>query len=66
LLQECHAANARYLFQQDKNYDVSYDTGDMSVQCGRKIDVLKLWMLWKGKGDKGMERDIDHLYMLSR
>jgi len=38
----------------------------MSVQCGRKIDVLKLWMLWKGKGDKGMERDIDHLYMLSR
>nr|BBK07882.1 cysteine sulfinic acid decarboxylase [Phreagena okutanii] len=66
VLQECHSANARYLFQQDKNYDVSYDTGDKSLQCGRKVDVLKLWMLWKGKGDVGMERDIDHLFMLSR
>ncbi|XP_053374603.1 cysteine sulfinic acid decarboxylase-like isoform X2 [Mercenaria mercenaria] len=66
VLQDCHCANARYLFQQDKNYDVSYDTGDKSLQCGRKIDVFKLWMLWKGKGDSGMERDIDHLFMLSR
>ncbi|XP_052769309.1 cysteine sulfinic acid decarboxylase-like isoform X2 [Mya arenaria] len=66
VLQECHSAHARYLFQQDKNYDVSYDTGDMSLQCGRKIDVLKLWLLWRSKGDTGMERDIDHLFSLSR
>ncbi|KAL4222952.1 hypothetical protein ACF0H5_018993 [Mactra antiquata] len=66
VLQECHQANAGYLFQQDKNYDVSYDTGDKSLQCGRKVDVLKLWMTWKGKGDKGMTRDVDHLFMLSR
>jgi hypothetical protein len=30
-------------FQQDKFYDVSYDTGDMSVQCGRKVDAFKAW-----------------------
>ncbi|XP_045164720.1 cysteine sulfinic acid decarboxylase-like [Mercenaria mercenaria] len=66
VLQDCHSAKARYLFQQDKSYDVSYDTGDKSLQCGRKVDVFKLWMLWKGKGDSGMERDIDHLFMLSR
>uniref|UniRef100_A0A8C5DFL9 Uncharacterized protein n=1 Tax=Gouania willdenowi TaxID=441366 RepID=A0A8C5DFL9_GOUWI len=33
LLQDCHSSRASYLFQQDKFYDVSYDTGDKSVQC---------------------------------
>ncbi|KAK3092362.1 hypothetical protein FSP39_001932 [Pinctada imbricata] len=62
LLPQCHSANAQYLFQQDKFYDVSYDTGDKSIQCGRKIDCLKLWMMWKAKGDKGFEKDIDNLF----
>ena len=66
LLNECNCAQARYLFQQDKHYDTSYDTGDMSLQCGRKVDVVKVWMMWKGKGDLGMERDIDHIFSLSR
>lgn len=38
VLHECNSANAKYLFQQDKFYDVSYDTGDKSVQCGRKVN----------------------------
>ncbi|KAL1379296.1 hypothetical protein pipiens_015004, partial [Culex pipiens pipiens] len=42
LLHECNSANADYLFQQDKFYDVSYDTGDKSVQCGRKVDAFKI------------------------
>lgn len=37
LLHEANAAAAQYLFQQDKFYDVSYDTGDKSIQCGRKV-----------------------------
>ena len=32
---------------QDKFYDVSYDTGDKSVQCGRKVDAFKLWFMLK-------------------
>jgi hypothetical protein len=28
LLHDCNAMRASYLFQQDKHYDVSYDTGD--------------------------------------
>ena len=40
LLQECHSAKARYLFQQDKCYDVSYDTGDKSLQCGRRVSAM--------------------------
>ena len=35
---------SRYLFQQDKFYDCSYDTGDMSVQCGRKASVFLPWV----------------------
>nr|XP_022328984.1 cysteine sulfinic acid decarboxylase-like [Crassostrea virginica]XP_022334582.1 cysteine sulfinic acid decarboxylase-like isoform X1 [Crassostrea virginica] len=66
LLPECHSANAAYLFQQDKFYDVSYDTGDKSIQCGRKNDCLKLWMMWKAKGDVGFEKDIDNLFECSR
>ena len=41
--------NATYLFQQDKHYDVKYDTGDKTIQCGRHVDVFKLWLMWRGK-----------------
>lgn len=37
LLHKCNSANADYLFQQDKFYDTNYDSGDKSVQCGRKV-----------------------------
>lgn len=49
ILTECHSANAQYLFQKDKFYDTSYDTGDKHIQCGRKADVLKFWFMWKAK-----------------
>ena len=62
LLSECHSAKAKYLFQQDKFYDVSYDTGDKSVQCGRKVDVLKLWMMWKAKGTQQFAKDIENIF----
>ncbi|ELU04084.1 hypothetical protein CAPTEDRAFT_93538 [Capitella teleta] len=65
LLRRAHSANAQYLFQQDKFYDVSYDTGDMSIQCGRKVDVLKLWMMWKAKGSSGFAADVNHLLSLA-
>ncbi len=42
LLKEANSASATYLFQQDKFYDVTYDTGDKSLQCGRKIDGFKV------------------------
>ncbi|XP_017343638.1 cysteine sulfinic acid decarboxylase [Ictalurus punctatus] len=54
LLMHCHCANATYLFQQDKFYDTRLDTGDKSVQCGRKVDCLKLWLMWKAIGSQGL------------
>ncbi|XP_010771194.1 glutamate decarboxylase 2-like [Notothenia coriiceps] len=49
LLQGCNEIGATYLFQTDKHYDVNYDTGDKSIQCGRHQDVFKLWLMWKAK-----------------
>ena len=45
----CNEMNATYLFQQDKHYDVAYDTGDKTIQCGRHIDVFKVWLMWRAK-----------------
>jgi Glutamate decarboxylase and related PLP-dependent proteins len=49
LLRACHSRNAAYLFQKDKFYDTSYDTGDKYLQCGRRADVFKFWFMWKAK-----------------
>jgi len=38
LLAMAHSANAAYLFQKDK-LNTEHDTGDKSLQCGRKVDV---------------------------
>ncbi|XP_044256502.1 acidic amino acid decarboxylase GADL1 isoform X1 [Tribolium madens] len=60
ILHECNSASAVYLFQQDKFYDVSYDTGDKSIQCGRKVDGFKLWVMWKARGKSGFEDLVDN------
>ncbi|CAH0729576.1 unnamed protein product, partial [Brenthis ino] len=62
VLQEAHSSNAKYLFQKDKFYDTSYDTGDKHIQCGRRADVLKFWFMWKAKGTEGFEKHIDKLF----
>ncbi|GBP74161.1 Cysteine sulfinic acid decarboxylase [Eumeta japonica] len=62
VLKDAHSCNAQYLFQKDKFYDTSYDTGDKHIQCGRRADVLKFWFMWKAKGSEGFERHIDTLF----
>lgn len=49
LMQSCNNMHAVYLFQQDKHYDLSYDTGDKALQCGRHVDIFKLWLMWRAK-----------------
>lgn len=34
-------------------------SGDKTVQCGRKVDCLKFWMLWKSRGHSGMANHVD-------
>uniref|UniRef100_A0A5S6QNF8 Glutamate decarboxylase 1 n=1 Tax=Trichuris muris TaxID=70415 RepID=A0A5S6QNF8_TRIMR len=65
LLFQCNQMCADYLFQQDKPYDVSYDTGDKTVQCGRHNDIFKLWLAWRAKGTVGYERQVERLMGLA-
>lgn len=62
LLSECNSSSANYLFQQDKFYDTSYDTGDKSLSCGRKVDAFKFWLMWKKRGAMGFERLVDNAF----
>ncbi|KAK5923704.1 hypothetical protein CgunFtcFv8_000649 [Champsocephalus gunnari] len=66
LLKKCHSANATYLFQQDKFYDVNLDVGDKTVQCSRKVDCLKLWLMWKAVGSIGLAERVDKAFNLVR
>lgn len=54
LMQNCNQMHACYLFQQDKHYDLSYDTGDKALQCGRHVDIFKLWLMWRAKVRRGL------------
>uniref|UniRef100_A0A672H823 Acidic amino acid decarboxylase GADL1-like n=1 Tax=Salarias fasciatus TaxID=181472 RepID=A0A672H823_SALFA len=66
LLQRCYSASASYLFQQDKFYDISFDTGDKSIQCGRKPDAFKFWLLWKAVGARQLEQRVDRKCLFHR
>jgi glutamate/tyrosine decarboxylase-like PLP-dependent enzyme len=35
------------------------------MQCGRKVDALKLWLAWKYYGDKGYAQRINRLFELA-
>lgn len=58
-----HGMNADYLFHEDNDH--AWDLGDRGLQCGRKVDALKLWFSWQVHGDRGYERRIDHLFDLA-
>ncbi|MCL4162661.1 UNVERIFIED_CONTAM: hypothetical protein GTU68_060447, partial [Idotea baltica] len=55
--------NADYLFHEDSESD--WDLGDRSLQCGRRVDALKLWFSWQTLGDEGYEQRVDHLFDLA-
>eukprot|EP00794_Sanderia_malayensis_P003132 gene3132-3600_t len=67
VLHSCNKVGATYLFQKDKKlYDVSWDSGDKTFQCGRHNDIFKLWLMWKAKGNIGFEEHVDKAFELSR
>ncbi|RWS09991.1 glutamate decarboxylase-like protein [Dinothrombium tinctorium] len=66
LLIDCNQMCADYLFQQDKHYDVRFDTGDKVIQCGRHNDIFKLWLMWRSKGVSGYVKHIDHLFDMTQ
>ncbi|MES2529003.1 MAG: pyridoxal-dependent decarboxylase [Bdellovibrionota bacterium] len=54
---------AEYLFHEFDNSD--WDTGTYSLQCGRRADALKLWLLWRSQGTDGLMKRTEHLLDLA-
>jgi glutamate/tyrosine decarboxylase-like PLP-dependent enzyme len=63
-LEPCFATHADYLFQPDKR-NAALDPGDRTFQCGRRVDVMKLWLAWKAHGDVGFAARVDHAVELA-
>ena len=55
----CSGGGSEYLFHADENDN--YNLGKKSLQCGRRVDALKLWLSWKAKGSMQFEKRVDDL-----
>lgn len=55
---------AEYLFHEYDNSE--WDTGTYSLQCGRRADILKFWLLWRAYGTEGLIERTEHLLELAR
>lgn len=57
------ASDTSYIYHE--NDTSAYNLGPKSLQCGRRVDALKLWMAWKFYGDEGYIARINQLYSLA-
>jgi glutamate/tyrosine decarboxylase-like PLP-dependent enzyme len=57
-----HGDEAHYLFHEEAR---DRDLGRMSLQCGRRIDALKLWLAWRALGHEGWARRVDRFLELA-
>ena len=55
----CGGGGGNYLFHEDENSD--FNLGTKSLQCGRRVDSLKLWLSWKAGGNLGYRQKVEHL-----
>ncbi len=61
--EEIQSYDADYIYHD--NEDAAYDLGPASLQCGRRVDSLKLWLAWKYFGDRGYAQRIEKLFSLA-
>lgn len=59
VLEATHGMQADYLFHEHP--EASPDLGDLSLQCGRRPDALKLWLSWLAHGDEGYRHRVERL-----
>ncbi len=55
--------NADYIFH---DIDTIEDLGKKSIQCGRKVDAVKLWFAWKYFGLEGYQKRIDNIIEMAK
>lgn len=64
-LTKFHRANtlpAGYLFHEDNEDGEVWDLADLTLQCGRRGDSLKLALSWIYYGRAGFEKQVDHAF----
>lgn len=57
-----YVQSAHYLFHEPGE---EYDLGRTSLQCGRRVDALKLWVEWKALGDAGWRERVERFVALA-
>jgi len=57
-----HTSTAHYLFS-DSSMDE--DLGRKSLQCGRRVDALKLWLAWRAKGNNGWKKLVEQYFSIA-
>ncbi len=55
--------NTDYLYH---NLDDNEDLGEKSIQCGRRVDAVKLWFAWKYYGLEGYQQRINNLINMAK
>jgi len=48
-----------YLFHDDEH--ASMNLGELSLQCGRRADALKVWLSWRAVGTDGFANKVERL-----
>ena len=43
----------------------AHDIGPRSLQCGRRVDALKLWLSWQFFGEKGYAERVERFFVLA-
>ena len=63
LYQNITDINTDYIFH---DIDAVEDLGKKSIQCGRRVDAVKLWFAWKYYGKKGYRDRIDNSVAMAK
>ena len=62
---QANSTSAGYLFHGGAGDDV-WDLADLTLQCGRRGDSLKLALAWLYYGANGFEKQIDHAFEMAK
>ncbi|MCI5071894.1 pyridoxal-dependent decarboxylase [bacterium] len=54
-----HGTSDKYIY---RDTEAEYNLGPISIQCGRKVDALKLYLTWQALGHDGLHDHIDGLF----
>ncbi|CAD6501347.1 BgTH12-01599 [Blumeria graminis f. sp. triticale] len=67
-LQRFHSANsiaADYLFHTESTRSEVWDLAELTIQCGRRADSLKLALSWIYYGTEGFEQQVDYAFSVA-